>query len=183
MSQIVSSIKEQGIQHKYAKVKELYIGGDEVPTHVLEDMYAVFPNATISVFYGPTEGTVFVTTKNYERKETTFKGAVIGTPNISSQIYILDEFHKQVPFGVTGELCIGGAQVGKGYLNNETLTNEKFVQNPFKANEKIYKTGDLAQWLPNGNITFIGRKDNQVKIRGNRIELGEIEKQLNAHNL
>ncbi|PTX61372.1 amino acid adenylation domain-containing protein [Kordia periserrulae] len=180
MAQIVKYIKEHEIQHKYTKVKELYIGGDEVPTHVLEDMYEVFPNATIHVFYGPTEGTVFVTTKNYERKETTFKGAVIGTPNISSQIYILDEYNKKVPFGVTGELCIGGAQVGKGYLHNEALTAEKFIQNPFKATEKIYKTGDLAQWLPNGNITFIGRKDNQVKIRGHRIELEEIVKRLQS---
>ncbi|PTX63147.1 amino acid adenylation domain-containing protein [Kordia periserrulae] len=180
MTQIVQFIKRNKIKDKYANVKELYIGGDEVPTHVLEDMYEVFPNATIHVFYGPTEGTVFVTTKNYERKNTNFKGAVIGTPNICSKIFILDDYENAVPFGVTGELCIGGFQVGKGYLNNQKLTSEKFIQNPFQPTEKIYKTGDLAQWLPDGNITFVGRRDNQVKIRGHRIELEEIVKRLQS---
>src|SRR5699024_1582678 len=80
--------------------------------------------------------------------------------------------------GVAGELCISGIGLARGYFNNSELTNEKFFENPFGKGEKIYKTGDLARWLPDGNIEFLGRIDNQVKIRGNRLEIGEIELQV-----
>ncbi|TRX29604.1 AMP-binding protein, partial [Flavobacterium sp. ZT3R18] len=99
----------------------------------------------------------------------------IGKPVANTQIYILDEFMELVPIGVRGKLYISGAGLARGYLNREELTNEKFISNPFISGQKMYDTGDLASWLADGNIEFLGRKDSQVKIRGFRIELGEIE--------
>ncbi|WP_075343707.1 non-ribosomal peptide synthetase, partial [Tenacibaculum agarivorans] len=127
--------------------------------------------------YGPTEATVTATMKAFENSDTT-QPITIGTPIGNTQIYITDTSMNLVPEGVVGELCIGGKGVARGYLNKEALTAEKFVVNPFKANDIIYKTGDLARWLPDGTIEFLGRRDNQVKIRGYRIELGEIENAL-----
>jgi len=124
--------------------------------------------------YGPTEATVEVTYKILsvnEQKNT------IGRPIRNTEIYILDQYLQPVPIGVPGELHIGGAGLARGYLNRAELTNEKFIANPFEKAEKskLYKTGDLARYLPDGNIEYLGRIDNQVKIRGFRIELGEIE--------
>jgi long-subunit acyl-CoA synthetase (AMP-forming) len=96
------------------------------------------------------------------------------------QIYILDNYLQPLPLGITGEIYIGGVGVARGYLNRPKLTTEKFIVNPF-GEGKLYKTGDLARYLPDGNIQFIGRIDNQIKIRGYRIELGEIETVLNQH--
>ncbi|WP_408032020.1 amino acid adenylation domain-containing protein, partial [Tenacibaculum xiamenense] len=124
--------------------------------------------------YGPTETSICA---------TTFKGDIgdlvpIGKPIDNTQVYILNEANELLPVGVVGELCVGGRGVARGYLNRAELTAEKFIDNPFKEGERIYKTGDLARWLPDGNIEFLGRKDDQVKIRGYRIELGEIENAL-----
>ncbi|WP_281925879.1 phosphopantetheine-binding protein, partial [Flavobacterium collinsii] len=97
-----------------------------------------------------------------------------------TSLYILDSKLELLPIGVVGELCVGGSGVGRGYLNQEELTREKFIENPLKEGDIIYKTGDLARWLADGTVEFIGRKDDQVKIRGYRIELGEIEKALSS---
>ncbi|WP_291584148.1 amino acid adenylation domain-containing protein [Clostridium sp. UBA6640] len=124
--------------------------------------------------YGPTEATVDVT--YYECKSQEYDEAIpIGKPIDNTQLYILDKNLKLVPIGVSGELYIGGVGVSTGYINNLKLTKEKFIDNPYDLNKKIYKTGDLARWLPDGNIEFLGRIDHQVKIRGFRIELEEIE--------
>ncbi|PTX61369.1 amino acid adenylation domain-containing protein [Kordia periserrulae] len=125
--------------------------------------------------YGPTENSVCTTMSlNPVYDETK---ATIGKPLNNVQVYILNEALEIVPVGVTGELCTSGAQLAKGYLNREALTAEKFIDHPFKKGEKLYKTGDLACWLPDGNLEFLGRKDDQVKIRGYRVELEEIEAQ------
>ncbi|MDK2599504.1 AMP-binding protein [Bacillus stercoris] len=86
------------------------------------------------------------------------------------------------PAGIAGELCVSGEGLVQGYYNRPELTEEKFVPHPFESGERMYKTGDLARWLPNGDIEFIGRIDHQLKIRGQRIELGEIEHQLQTHD-
>ncbi|MGB7606261.1 MAG: condensation domain-containing protein, partial [Lutisporaceae bacterium] len=122
--------------------------------------------------YGPTENTV-VTTSFVVDKE--YDNIPIGKPIANTQIYIIDKENKLQPIGVPGELCIAGESLARGYINNPELTAEKFIENPFVKDQRLYKTGDLARWLPDGNIEFLGRIDNQVKIRGYRIELGEIE--------
>jgi amino acid adenylation domain-containing protein/thioester reductase-like protein len=131
--------------------------------------------------YGPTEATVCATvaecTNNREKP-------TIGYPIPNVQVYLLDNQLKQVPVGVPGELCIGGIGLARGYLNRPELTDERFIPNPFsnKLEERLYKTGDLACYLLDGNIEFLGRIDNQVKVRGFRIEPGEIEAVLWQHS-
>ncbi|MEW7281160.1 amino acid adenylation domain-containing protein [Aquimarina sp. 2201CG1-2-11] len=128
--------------------------------------------------YGPTESTVCATMSTKPIYSQTI--ATIGKPVSNTQIYILNEGLDLQPTGVIGELCIGGIQVARGYLNRPSLSDQKFIANPFIEGDRLYKTGDLARWLPSGDIEFIGRKDNQVKIRGYRIELGEIEASLDG---
>ena len=136
--------------------------------------------------YGPTEASVCATIAKctpFEEKVT------IGRPITNVQVYILDAQLQPVPIGVPGELHIGGAGLARGYLNRPELTQEKFIPHPFNnskfkiQNSKLYKTGDLARYLPDGNIEFLGRIDNQVKVRGFRIELGEIEAVVSQHPL
>jgi len=146
----------------------LIIGGDKLKTY-RPGAYKVINE------YGPTEYTIsataFVIDQDYDN-------IPIGKPLANTRIYILDTYGNLQPIGVPGELCIAGDQLARGYLNRPDLTAEKFVDDPFMPGEKMYKTGDLARWLPDGNIEFIGRMDYQVKIRGFRIELGEIEQQM-----
>ncbi|RMZ60274.1 amino acid adenylation domain-containing protein, partial [Chryseobacterium nematophagum] len=129
--------------------------------------------------YGPTESTIYATCKEIVEGEV----HVIGKPIVNTTTYVLDEYLRHVPLGGVGELYIGGVGVSRGYLNLAELTDERFVVNPFQSedekeigyNSRIYKTGDLVRFLPDGNLQYIGRNDFQVKIRGYRIELGEIE--------
>jgi len=123
--------------------------------------------------YGPTEATIDVSYYDCPAGDD-FQKIPIGRPIQNHKLYILKD-NKQVPIGETGELCIAGIGLARGYLNNPTLTNEKFIDNPANPGERIYLTGDIAKWLPDGNVEYLGRDDYQVKIRGLRIELGEIE--------
>jgi amino acid adenylation domain-containing protein len=132
--------------------------------------------------YGPTEASIDVTYWECQKRST--RAIVpIGRPIANTQIYILDKLQNAVPVAVPGELHISGEGLGRGYFNRPELTAEKFVPNPFsgKPGQRLYKTGDLARYLPDGNIEFLGRIDHQVKVRGFRIELGEIETVLTAH--
>jgi amino acid adenylation domain-containing protein/thioester reductase-like protein len=134
--------------------------------------------------YGPTETTVSALLYRIPCiTSSTTSEVPIGSPLPYVQAYILDPHLQPVPIGVTGELYIGGPGLARGYLNRPELTSEKFIPNPFsdRKSERLYKTGDLARYLTDGNIEFLGRLDNQVKIHGFRIELGEIEAVLNAH--
>jgi amino acid adenylation domain-containing protein len=132
--------------------------------------------------YGITETTVHVTYRPLNAEDLSL-GSVIGAPIPDLQIYILDAQRQPAPIGVPGEIYVGGAGVARGYLNRPGLTAEKFIPNPFDKNSgaRLYKTGDVARWLTNGDLEFLGRIDNQVKIRGHRIELGEIESALARH--
>ncbi len=130
--------------------------------------------------YGPTEATVWSTVAEIS---TINEKPPIGRPIANTQVYILDKYLQPLPIGIPGELYISGEGLASGYLNRPELTNEKFIPNPFidKKGARIYKTGDLARYRPDGNIEFLGRIDNQVKIRGFRIELSEIETVLTQH--
>src|SRR5262249_51814044 len=132
--------------------------------------------------YGITETTVHVTYRPLSVSDTAF-GSVIGRPIPDLQLYILDQHRQPVPIGVAGEMYVGGAGVARGYLNRPELTNERFIPDPFSSQPgaRLYKTGDLARFLANGVVGYLGRIDHQVKIRGFRIELGEIESVLGGH--
>ncbi len=176
MSQIVNYIKQSQSEKAYDKIKNIFIGGDSVPTQVLEQLQAVFKQADIHVLYGPTESTVFVTSNTYSfQNNKGLKGSLIGKPNRNARVIILDKSGNLVPIGVVGEICISGPGVSNGYLNKNEATETKFVKTSIIKEGKIYKTGDLGRWMQDGNIEFIGRNDSQVKIRGYRIEPGEIE--------
>ena len=144
--------------------------------------YEVFRDSPVQLhnLYGPTEAAVQVTCGPCPR-DGDEKTVPIGRPLPNTQIYLLDRRGQPVPVGVPGELHIGGAQVGRGYLNNPPLTADKFIDDPFASQPgaRLYRTGDLARWLPDGRIVCLGRLDHQVKVRGFRIELGEIESVLN----
>jgi acyl carrier protein len=137
--------------------------------------------------YGPTENTTFSVT--YRIREEFEHSIPIGRPIANSTAYIVDRRGRPAPLGVVGELWVGGEGVSRGYLNSPELTAEKFLPDPYRSyrtnrtyiSKRLYKTGDLARWLPDGTIEFIGRVDHQVKIRGFRIEPGEIEHRLLRH--
>ncbi|MBE6741959.1 MAG: amino acid adenylation domain-containing protein, partial [Ruminococcaceae bacterium] len=155
-------------------LKSIVLGGETLNKNLVSQLKALTQTKIFNV-YGPTETTVWVTCGEVDSE----KDITIGKPIANTQIYIVDKYMKPVPIGVTGELCIAGDNVGKGYLNRTELTKEKFIDNPF-GEGKLYKTGDLAYWKEDGNIAFVGRNDFQVKINGQRVELGEIEAALTA---
>jgi len=139
------------------------------------------PHVTLHNHYGPTETAIHVTAFQVPENLDGFSGIPIGKPFPNVQIFITDQAGQLVHEGGVGELCIGGIQLARGYLNQPELTREKFVKPAFanSSQERIYRTGDLARWLPDGNLEYIGRRDTQVKINGFRIELGEVESLLN----
>ncbi|MEH1866379.1 MAG: amino acid adenylation domain-containing protein [Nostoc sp.] len=133
--------------------------------------------------YGITETTVHVTYRPLSKADLHSTASVIGRPIPDLQVYVLDEHQQPVPIGVPGEMYVGGGGVARGYLNRSELTQQRFISHPFSNNPqaRLYKTGDKARYLPNGELEYLGRIDNQVKIRGFRIELGEIEALLASH--
>ncbi|WP_408030698.1 non-ribosomal peptide synthetase, partial [Tenacibaculum xiamenense] len=151
--------------------RSIIISGGETIKESLKNKLTSLNDSAIWNLYGPTEATIWTTFN----KMSLSNKVSIGSPIGNTETYITDSELNLQPIGVAGELCIGGLGVARGYLNRPELTKERFVPNPFKEGGRIYKTGDLARWLSDGTIEFIGRKDNQVKIRGHRIELGEIE--------
>ena len=164
-----------------AQVQTVNLAGEPLQNQIVEQLYQNQNIEKVYNLYGPSEDTTY-STKALIEKGTT-KPPSIGCPISNTQIYILDSHLQPVPIGVSGELYIGGDSLARGYLNRPELTQEKFIQNPFSdsKSERLYKTGDLARYSSDGDITFIGRIDLQVKVRGFRIEPGEIEAVLNTH--
>lgn len=156
------------------KLRMITLAGDRILPSLLEKSHRVLPHVELVNEYGPTENSVVTTfERNLGQGQLT-----IGQPIWNHQVFILDEQGKLLPTNVPGELCVAGAGIARGYLNQPQLTAEKFVENPFTPGTRMYRTGDLARFLPNGKIEYLGRIDHQVKIRGFRIELGEIESQM-----
>lgn len=157
------------------KIDKLYFGADSLPADLMKEIYASMPDKLNSFYnlYGPTECTVAATAYQFT-KESDLDNITIGCPINNVEVYIL-KGNEICDIGVEGEIVIGGSGVSAGYVNNETLTKEKFVNLPSVSESTLYRTGDIGYWLENGNIKLIGRNDAQVKINGYRIELGEIE--------
>ncbi len=159
----------------------LLLTGEALPPELCRQWFAVYPQIPMMNAYGPTECSDDVTHYPlYQTPAAELLNLPIGRPVANTQLYILDSLLEPVPIGVAGELYVGGVGVGRGYLNNPELTQLTFIPNPF-AQGRMYKTGDKARYLPDGQIEFLGRLDDQVKVRGFRIELGEIEAVLTRH--
>lgn len=168
---ITAVADEPRLPQRLLSLRGIMTSGEALPAETVAAWYQLLP-VPVHNLYGPTEASVDVTYYTTAPGDTKVP---IGRPIWNTAIYILDADNRLLPSGVAGEICIGGIGLSRGYLNKPQLTAEKFVANPFRAGERMYKTGDLGRWLPDGNIEYLGRKDDQVKIRGYRIELGEIE--------
>ncbi|GGU32504.1 non-ribosomal peptide synthetase [Lentzea flava] len=161
----------------FAGVREVWTGGDVVSPASVNRVLAECPGVTVVNGYGPTETTTFATSRRTSSPVGT--RVPIGRPLDNMQAYVLDGLLRPVPIGVTGELYVAGAGLARGYLGRGDLTAERFVADPFGVpGARMYRTGDLVRWTTGGELEFVGRADNQVKLRGFRIEPGEIEARL-----
>lgn len=171
-------------QHTLPALQWMMMVGEEVPAKLVNQWLKLFPGCKVLNGYGPCEASddiaQYVITQTLEPG---IKKVPIGRPIANMNIFILDKYNRLLPAGVPGELCVSGVGVGAGYWQEPEKTAAKFIPAPFNtpAGNILYKTGDLARWLPDGNLEFLGRIDNQVKIRGFRVELGEIEHCLQQH--
>ncbi len=177
-SPLFNQLVEQDIAI-FKNLKKLLVGGDVLSPKHINKVREHHKGLQVINGYGPTENTTFSTTFSIDK--TYNKNIPIGKPISNSTAYVLDSHLNLMPIGEIGELYVGGDGVAKGYLNNEELTRERFILNPFVEGDILYKTGDRVRWLPDGNIEFHGRVDFQVKIRGYRIEINEIENVLLSH--
>jgi amino acid adenylation domain-containing protein len=160
-------------------LKYIFLAGEALPPELVKRSRTVIPHVTLENIYGPTEATVYAS--KYSLVEWNGTGRIpIGKPLDNMELYIFAPSSHLQPIGIAGDLYIGGKGVARGYLNLPELVYEKFRKNRLTGT-RLYNTGDLARWLPDGNIEYLARRDRQVKIRGFRIEMGEIENQLLAH--
>jgi amino acid adenylation domain-containing protein len=161
----------------------LILGGEALPIRTAKQTVESFPTLTCFNAYGPTEAVITPTVYRVPAQLADVISIAIGRPRANTRIYILDTQLSPQPPGIPGELCIAGHGLARGYLNRPELTAEKFIEvEIFGKTERLYKTGDLARWLPDGNLEYLGRIDHQIKLRGFRIELGEIEAILTQHH-
>lgn len=159
------------------------VAGEACSPQLVRSHFEIAPDIHLYNEYGPTESTVWCIAHKIQQKDAFRSIVPIGKPIKNLHAYILNDSLQKVPYGVAGELYIGGLGLASGYLNDTEKTKNAFVQNPFDndGSERLYKTGDLARYTADGTIEFLGRKDQQVKVRGYRIELDEIEQLLHAH--
>ncbi|HJT75558.1 MAG TPA: amino acid adenylation domain-containing protein [Chitinophaga sp.] len=162
-------------------LRYVIFGGEALNPGNLKVWRKRYPDTRLVNMYGITETTVHVTYKEITEKEIAKGSSNIGMPIPTLRCYVLDQYQQLVPAGTSGELYVGGEGVARGYLNREELTAKRFVQSPFNAGERLYRSGDKVKLLENGEMEYIGRIDNQVKIRGYRIELGEVENVLRRY--
>jgi D-alanine--poly(phosphoribitol) ligase subunit 1 len=168
--------RDAGVLSSVASVRRVFASGEALTSSHVRKFNAIWGSKTgarLTNLYGPTEATVDVSYFDCPAHDN-FESIPIGRPIDNIKFYVIRN-GQQVAIGQAGELCIAGIGLARGYLNNATLTADKFTDNPANPGERIYRTGDVARWLPDGNVEYLGREDHQVKIRGLRIELGEIE--------
>lgn len=172
----VDAQQSESVRNKL-KLRELIFGGEALDFTALKQWrkHHSLEQPNLINMYGITETTVHVTYYKVQDQDLEQRASVIGVPIPDLQTVVLDPWLNPVPVGVPGELYVGGAGLALGYLNREELTQERFIQNPFNGDTRLYKTGDKVRLLRNGQLEYLGRMDDQVKIRGFRIELGEIE--------
>ncbi|MCP4216573.1 MAG: amino acid adenylation domain-containing protein, partial [bacterium] len=175
--QFFHALLESMAPSEAASLRVVTLAGDRLPLHIPALALRKNPRLEIAQEYGVTEAAVMSTLYRHQEREEQIS---IGQPVWNTQIYILDRYNRLTARGVAGELCISGAGTALGYLNRPELTCDKFIPHPFIPGERIYRSGDIARWMENGNLELFGRSDNQVKIRGFRIEVEEIEKKLLA---
>ena len=159
------------------RLRRLFLGGEALPSELLSRLAAVCPALPVTNLYGPTEATVYASHWSVDLAEWHGGAVPIGRPITGATIHLIDALRQPVPIGVSGELCIGGVGLARGYLNRAELTAEKFIADPFSARRgaMLYRTGDRARYRADGTLEYLGRIDTQVKLRGFRVELGEIE--------
>ena len=164
----------------HSNLRLIVLGGESIDVKNIKKLNSMDKNNKVNLMnhYGPTESTVGCISTIMDINSLDEAHNIIGKPLDNIKIYILNDKNNIMPIGVAGELCVSGEGLAKGYINNEELTKKKFIENPYIKGEKLYKTGDLARWMPDGNIEFLGRVDDQVKVHGYRIEVKEIENQL-----
>ncbi len=172
----------QDLDNSNSHVRRLIVGGEALPAELARRVYESF-GGHVEIFneYGPTETTVGCMIYRFDAERDKRAVVPIGRPAANTQIYLLDEHMEPVAENVLGELYISGAGLAAGYLNRHDLTEARFIANPFRAGEKMYRSGDLARRLTSGEIEYIGRRDEQVKFHGYRVELNEIRSALNKH--
>jgi amino acid adenylation domain-containing protein len=165
------------------ELRRMLVGVEPIEEQLLEAIQARVPSLQIINGYGPTEATVYVTLYTVSDKHGRRGRTPIGRPVRNTQVYLLDSAMQPVPVGVAGELYVGGAGLARGYLGDAGLTAARFVPHPFSdaGGARLYRTGDMGRYLPGGDIVFIGRADQQIKLRGFRIEPAEIETVLVGH--
>lgn len=175
-------LQESQAHHALASLRWLLPTGEALPPALARDWFARFPAIALMNAYGPAECSDDVAF--YPITEAPADDCLhmpIGKPTANNQVFVLDSDLRMVPIGVPGELCIGGVGVGRGYLRDPQRTREAFVPHPFQADARLYRSGDIGRMRADGVIEYLGRRDQQVKIRGHRIELGEIENRLMQH--
>lgn len=164
-------------QRQALPLRRIFCSGEALSSHLAHSVQQHF-SCELHNLYGPTEAAVDVSYANAVTLDLNEASVPIGQPVWNTQLYILDQYLRPLPVGAEGELYLAGDQLALGYLNRADLTATRFVANPFAHGERMYRTGDIARWRADGTVQYIGRADDQLKIRGQRIELGEIEQQL-----
>ncbi len=167
---------------KARRIRTLILGGEDLKSATVRGVLDKFPAETrIFNEYGPTEATVGCMIHRFDATTDQWTSVPIGKPIANTAIYLMNESGQPVPGGVVGELYIGGAGVARGYLSRVEETAARFVDNPLRPGEKLYRTGDLGRWSSDGRLEFLGRKDEQAKIRGVRVEAAEVQSAIQSH--
>ncbi|WIX93025.1 non-ribosomal peptide synthetase [Amycolatopsis sp. DG1A-15b] len=174
-SMLRAFVEEPSVAGCAGTLRRVVCSGEELPPSTVTRLRALLPDVAVHNLYGPTEAAIDVTAVEITPGHETLPRLPIGHPITGARLYVLDPRGAPVPVGVPGELFIGGVQVARGYLGRAALTAERFVPDPFEPGGRLYRTGDRARWTTGGALEFLGRLDQQVKIRGVRIEPAEVE--------